>query len=160
MRSHHEAEFIDIFSTPGDGKRLTDKYADTPPVYVHCQPGDVIFHGGFTTHMAKANRSDRTRRVYTAIYFADGAHRAGERPHPSVDRDRIAIGDVIERHMIAIGFIAPAETQKPIAPEKQVINLGGNNPPGLAQCPKCGQASLIRLENCDQCTNCDYSKCG
>ena len=23
-----------------------------------------------------------------------------------------------------------------------------------------GQAALIRSENCDQCTNCDYSKCG
>jgi ribonucleoside-diphosphate reductase alpha chain len=71
-----------------------------------------------------------------------------------------AIGDVIERHMTAIGFMAPPETQKQIAMEKQVVNLSGNNPPRMAQCPKCGQASLIRLENCDQCTNCDYSKCG
>jgi ribonucleoside-diphosphate reductase alpha chain len=71
-----------------------------------------------------------------------------------------AIGDVIERHMTAIGFMTPSETQKPIAIEKRVVNLSGNNPPRLAQCPKCGQASLIRLENCDQCTNCDYSKCG
>jgi ribonucleoside-diphosphate reductase alpha chain len=30
----------------------------------------------------------------------------------------------------------------------------------LAQCPKCGEAALIRVENCDQCTSCDYSKCG
>ena len=34
-----------------------------------------------------------------------------------------AIGDVIERHMIAIGFMAPHETQKQIALEKQVVNL-------------------------------------
>jgi len=91
-----EAEFIDIFSTPGDGKRLEERYADTPPVFVHCEPGDVIFHHGFTTHMAKANRSGDTRRVYTAIYFADGSHRGGERPHPSVDRDDIAQGAVID----------------------------------------------------------------
>ncbi len=71
-----------------------------------------------------------------------------------------AIGDVIERHMTAIGFIAPRETQNQIALEKQVVNLSGNHPPRMAQCPKCGQAALIRLENCDQCTNCDYSKCG
>jgi ribonucleoside-diphosphate reductase alpha chain len=71
-----------------------------------------------------------------------------------------AIGDVIERHMIAIGFIAPPATQKEIAMERQVVNLSGNNPPRMAQCPKCGQAALIRIENCDQCTNCDYSKCG
>jgi hypothetical protein len=91
-----DAEFIDIFGTPGDGKRLVDKYADTPPVFIECAPGDVIFHGGYTTHMAKANRSDTTRRVYTAIYFADGSHRGGNRPHPSVDRDAIADGAVID----------------------------------------------------------------
>jgi ribonucleoside-diphosphate reductase alpha chain len=27
-------------------------------------------------------------------------------------------------------------------------------------CPKCGHRALIRQENCDICTNCDYSKCG
>ena len=30
----------------------------------------------------------------------------------------------------------------------------------MAQCPKCGEASLIRIEGCDQCTSCGYSKCG
>jgi ribonucleoside-diphosphate reductase alpha chain len=29
----------------------------------------------------------------------------------------------------------------------------------MAQCPKCGEAALIRIEACDQCTSCDYSKC-
>lgn len=90
-----EVEFIDIFGTPGDGKRLEEKYAATPPVFVHCNPGDVIFHHGYTVHMAKANRSDATRRVYTAIYFADGSHRAGARPHPSVERDGIRDGEAI-----------------------------------------------------------------
>ena len=32
--------------------------------------------------------------------------------------------------------------------------------PGFRQCPKCGQASLIRQEGCDVCTSCGYSKCG
>ena len=30
----------------------------------------------------------------------------------------------------------------------------------MAQCPKCGEAALIRIEGCDQCTSCGYSKCG
>jgi ribonucleoside-diphosphate reductase alpha chain len=48
----------------------------------------------------------------------------------------------------------------------KVVNLpgpGGNvasTRPRPAQCPKCGEAALIRSEGCDQCTNCDYSKCG
>lgn len=91
-----DAEFIDIFRTPGAGKALEKKFEATPPVFVHCEPGDVIFHHGYTVHMAKANRSDQTRRVYTAIYFADGSHRSGERAHPSVDRDHIAQGAVID----------------------------------------------------------------
>ena len=89
-----EAEFIDIFNTPGDGKRLQEKFASTPPVFVPCSPGDVIFHSGFTVHMAKANQSDRTRRVYTAIYFRDGCTRAGDArasiggSHRNSDRQR------------------------------------------------------------------------
>lgn len=91
-----EATFIDIFNTPGAGKALEERYRDVPVQFVPCQPGDVIYHHGYTVHMAKPNRSDRTRRVYTAIYFADGARRGGERPHPSVDRDGIAVGAVID----------------------------------------------------------------
>ncbi|MGI9169435.1 MAG: phytanoyl-CoA dioxygenase family protein [Caulobacteraceae bacterium] len=91
-----EAEFVDIFHTPGAGKALEAKFAATAPVFVRCAPGDVIFHHGSTVHMAKANQSNKTRRVYTAIYFRDGCTRGGERPHPSVDRDGIAIGAPID----------------------------------------------------------------
>ncbi|HZK92152.1 MAG TPA: adenosylcobalamin-dependent ribonucleoside-diphosphate reductase [Stellaceae bacterium] len=75
-----------------------------------------------------------------------------------------AIGDVIERHMIEVGFLPPRERHQPIH-TAQVVNLtppsGGRLPgPRLRQCPKCGEAALIRSENCDQCTSCDYSKCG
>ncbi|GAB4356505.1 MAG: adenosylcobalamin-dependent ribonucleoside-diphosphate reductase [Kiloniellaceae bacterium] len=71
-----------------------------------------------------------------------------------------AIGGVIERHMIDIGFL---QAPKPAAGEEQkaVVNLG--QAPGgtrFAQCPKCGSASLIRQEGCDLCTSCGYSKCG
>jgi ectoine hydroxylase-related dioxygenase (phytanoyl-CoA dioxygenase family) len=104
-----EAEFVDIFRTPGDGKRLEEKYAETPPVFVHCEPGDVIFHHGLTTHLAKANQSDHTRRVYTAIYFADGSHRHGDRPHPSVDRDNIAEGAVIDGGATPVVWPLPSD---------------------------------------------------
>ncbi len=94
--SHHaKAEFIDIFQTTGAGESLVAKFTASP-VFVRCGPGDVIFHHGSTVHMAKANRSAATRRVYTAIYFRDGCTRGGERAHPSVDRDAIAVGAVID----------------------------------------------------------------
>src|SRR5215469_8165670 len=75
-----------------------------------------------------------------------------------------AIGDVIERHMIAIGFL-PARKER-VAIEEQKIAAGNGlisdqRPAGsrMPQCPKCGEASLMRIEGCDQCTSCDYSKC-
>jgi ribonucleoside-diphosphate reductase alpha chain len=78
-----------------------------------------------------------------------------------------AIGDVIERHMIGIGFL-PAGRGRERHAEAQIVNLSADPAapdliaarPRMAQCPKCGEAALIRIENCDQCTSCDYSKCG
>jgi ribonucleoside-diphosphate reductase alpha chain len=75
-----------------------------------------------------------------------------------------AIGDVIERHMIEIGFL-PAKHQR-VELDTQKAAAGGvlisdqrSLAGRMAQCPKCGQAALIRIEGCDQCTSCDYSKC-
>jgi len=75
-----------------------------------------------------------------------------------------AIGDVIERHMIAIGFLPPRKERAAIEEQKIAAGNGlisDQRPAALrmAQCPKCGAASLIRIEGCDQCTSCDYSKC-
>jgi ribonucleoside-diphosphate reductase alpha chain len=75
-----------------------------------------------------------------------------------------AIGDVIERHMIAIGFL-PARGQRAAIGEQKVAVGNGlisdqrSITTRMAQCPKCGEAALIRIEGCDQCTSCDYSKC-
>jgi ectoine hydroxylase-related dioxygenase (phytanoyl-CoA dioxygenase family) len=91
-----EAEFIDIFNRPGDGRRLQEKFAATPPVFVQCARGDAIFHSGYTVHMAKPNQSERTRRVYTAIYFRDGCTSSWTRPHPSIDRTGIPVGGTID----------------------------------------------------------------
>ncbi len=66
-----------------------------------------------------------------------------------------ALGEVIEQHMIDIGFIADPKRQ--IKPLRKVANL----PEGrrLPTCPKCSQPSIIRQEGCDLCTSCGYSKC-
>ena len=69
-----------------------------------------------------------------------------------------AIGEVIETHMIDIGFLPPpGQSQVPAAePARQVVGLGHD--PRFRQCPKCGAPSLIRQEDCDTCTGCGYSK--
>ena len=82
-----------------------------------------------------------------------------------------AIGDVLEEHMIAIGFMkAPGSLEEDNIAKPQVVNLtAGQDSPEtperaadnrFCQCPKCGQASLIHQEGCDTCTSCTYSKCG
>jgi ribonucleoside-diphosphate reductase alpha chain len=76
-----------------------------------------------------------------------------------------AIGEVIEQHLIAIGFIQGPENIAAEALKRPVAVGGGavgegNTAPRMAQCPKCGQAALIRQEGCDSCTSCGYSKCG
>ncbi len=98
-----------------------------------------------------------------AVFDPRGGQWMGGRYVPSL---LAAIGEVIERHMIDIGFIAQpvghahgSGAGEPL----RAIAAGGTEAvarPALRQCPKCGQAALIKLEGCDSCTACDYSKCG
>jgi ribonucleoside-diphosphate reductase alpha chain len=68
-----------------------------------------------------------------------------------------AIGGVIERHLIAIGFIAGEGMGLKVDPQAEVVNLNGN--PGPA-CPNCGQFGMQMIEGCMTCPNCGHSKCG
>ena len=65
-----------------------------------------------------------------------------------------AIGDVIERHMIATGFLVPATTavSKPEARLSTPAALG-------PLCPKCSQPGLVREAGCLSCVHCGWSKC-
>ena len=68
-----------------------------------------------------------------------------------------AIGGVIERHLIAIGFIEGEGMGLKTDPQAQVVNL--NETPGPA-CPNCGQYGMQMIEGCMTCPNCGHSKCG
>ena len=78
-RGHRE--FINIFTEPGSGEKLLSRLAPTAPVFVPARAGDVLFHHGYTAHLAKPNKTDAMRRVHTAIYFADGCHPGATRPN-------------------------------------------------------------------------------
>jgi len=77
-----------------------------------------------------------------------------------------AIGEVIEKHMIEIGFITgpyadPEANAVPLALNSSELIRGENESNNhLRSCPKCYTASLIRMEGCDTCVSCGYSKCG
>ncbi len=116
-------EFVNIFT--GVNLRTGDEedplaraeLAAIEPVWVEVPAGSVSFHHGLTFHLARANTTDRVRRVHTAIYFADGSTRGeGRFPHPSVERAGIAMGAQIASDVtpvawpLADGFVpgAPA----------------------------------------------------
>ena len=69
-----------------------------------------------------------------------------------------AIGGVIERHMVAIGFLK-GEGMGLKADPKAVAMAVGDAPRGPA-CPSCGQFGMIKAEGCLTCPNCGHSKCG
>lgn len=89
-----------------------------------------------------------------AVFDPRGGAWMGGKYVPSI---LAAIGGVIERHLISIGFIEGEGMGLKSDPQAEVVNLGGA--PGPA-CPNCGQFGLQMLEGCMTCPNCGHSKCG
>lgn len=110
-----------------------------------------------------------------AVFDPRGGQWVGGRYVPSL---LAAIGTVIERHMIEIGFlVAPGQLANKADSLLNVVGLDAGSGTGsqsngngsgtdtssgtpFRQCPKCAQSSLMRQEGCDTCTACGYSKCG
>lgn len=89
-----------------------------------------------------------------AVFDPRGGAWMGGKYVPSI---LAAIGGVIERHLISIGFIEGEGMGLKSDPQAEVVNLGGA--PGPA-CPNCGQFGLQMLEGCMTCPSCGHSKCG
>jgi ribonucleoside-diphosphate reductase alpha chain len=69
-----------------------------------------------------------------------------------------AIGEVIERHLVATGFMPPRETLG--EPQTaQAVAIAAGEIRGRS-CPRCGSPALIRQEGCDTCIACGFSRCG
>ncbi|WP_422027413.1 adenosylcobalamin-dependent ribonucleoside-diphosphate reductase [Roseovarius sp.] len=68
-----------------------------------------------------------------------------------------AIGGVLERHMIQIGFLEGEGLGLKADPTAEVVNLPGKRGPA---CPACGQYDMRMVEGCMTCVNCGHSKCG
>lgn len=69
-----------------------------------------------------------------------------------------AIGGVIERHMIAIGFLAAEGLGLKSDPRADLAD-DAERPLGPA-CPNCGQYGMRMNEGCMICPSCGHSKCG
>jgi ribonucleoside-diphosphate reductase alpha chain len=61
-----------------------------------------------------------------------------------------AIGDIVERH---IGGLA----DRPV--EAAAFETEAATKP-MPQCPQCGASALVKVEGCNNCLDCGYSKCG
>ncbi|RUP07672.1 adenosylcobalamin-dependent ribonucleoside-diphosphate reductase [Hyphomicrobium sp.] len=106
-----------------------------------------------------------------AVFDPEGGRWMGGRYVPSL---LAAIGDVIEQHMIHIGFLTrddegrdDASKRQPIAAVQRIGGDGALAPQehvsAIASariCPKCGERALRHIEGCWTCANCDYSRCG
>jgi ribonucleoside-diphosphate reductase alpha chain len=92
-----------------------------------------------------------------AIFDPRGGQWMGGRYVPSL---LAAIGEVIERHMIEIGFLG----QRLSSAVPAEVAVGSADMPGQSArarfCPRCGDSGFVRLEGCDTCLSCGYSRCG
>jgi ribonucleoside-diphosphate reductase alpha chain len=107
-----------------------------------------------------------------AVFDPEGGRWMGGRYVPSL---LAAIGDIIEQHMLHIGFLIREESDADANSERQPIaaiqrigreagadgDAGQGSPVATARvCPKCGERALRHIEGCWTCANCDYSRCG
>jgi ribonucleoside-diphosphate reductase alpha chain len=93
-----------------------------------------------------------------AVFDPRGGHWMNGRYVPSL---LAAIGDVIEQHLLDIGFIDKGDQSLVEAARLKLAVGEGDGPRALGRnCPKCNAPTLIRQEGCDTCITCGYSKCG
>lgn len=94
-----------------------------------------------------------------AVFDPRGGHWMEGRYVPSL---LAAIGGVIEKHMLATGFLKNVKNLSgtdPAAVDAQRLAVGDNTRPAGPQCPKCSEFSFVFQEGCATCMSCGYSKC-
>ena len=111
-----------------------------------------------------------------SIFDPNGGYFRNGRYIPSLVAE---IGDVIEQHLINIGFMEPKKSKKAnsvqlkvpvnasepmgstesVGMESEKADVGNNLNSQFMICPQCGERSLYFEENCNKCFSCGYSKC-
>jgi ribonucleoside-diphosphate reductase alpha chain len=71
-----------------------------------------------------------------------------------------AIGGVIERHMISIGFLGGEGQGLKSDPQAEAMVVNADDKPRGKACPSCGQFDMRMVEGCMTCASCGHSKCG
>ena len=90
-----------------------------------------------------------------AVFDPRGGQWSGGRYVPSL---LAAIGEVIERHLVAIGFMAPREARRRRPRRRpRPWRPKARRPAAARAAPR---PSFLKLEGCDTCVSCGYSRCG
>jgi ribonucleoside-diphosphate reductase alpha chain len=100
-----------------------------------------------------------------AIFDPQGGQWMGGRYVPSLIA---AIGEVIESHMVRIGFIVPpaARSDDDVVKQQSLLAAVGSGAPKSGAvasgrvCPRCNVRALHHREGCWSCDSCGYSRCG
>jgi ribonucleoside-diphosphate reductase alpha chain len=90
------------------------------------------------------------------VFDPRGGQWTGGRYVPSL---LAAIGEVIERHLVAIGFMPQPGSEASDRQRAAAAEAGAEGAP-VRRCPRCAAPGLVKLEGCDTCVACGYSKCG
>jgi hypothetical protein len=107
----------------------------------------VFRHGGDASFLVEELRS--------VVDPRGGYFKPGGKYMPSLVAE---IGECIETHLKRIGLIKEPEVSEELKAKRQTAKESGIV--GASQCPKCSQYSVARLDGCDTCLECGYSKCG
>lgn len=124
-------KFVNIFFGEPEDLLGSSEARGVPPTFVEVPRGAVAFHHGLTFHVANPNRTDRTRRVHTMIFFRDGSTRSLPFAHPSVDRAGIEVGDAIASDLTPIAWPRPVGSLPAPPPRPPTLMWGW--PPPLAE---------------------------
>ena len=89
-----------------------------------------------------------------AVFDPRGGAWMGGKYIPSI---LAAIGGVIEKHMIATGFIAGEGMGLKVDPTAESIHASA---PRGKSCPSCGSYEMRMIEGCMTCASCGVSKGG
>ena len=116
-----------------------------------------------------------------AVFDPEGGRWMGGRYVPSL---LAAIGDVVEEHLVRIGFLSPEagsgqqqsialDAMDKVSSKGQAASQSHGGATQIANgpeagraamtarvCPRCGDRNLHRIEGCWTCKSCSYSHCG
>ncbi|MBF0136228.1 MAG: TSCPD domain-containing protein [Magnetococcus sp. DMHC-1] len=107
----------------------------------------VFRHAGSVTFLVEELRSVFDPR--------GGYFKPGGKYMPSLVAE---IGECIEKHLIDIGLIRLPDLSPDLLAKRRLAKAEGIS--SNTQCPKCNQFSVVRLDGCETCLECGYSKCG